>query len=366
MANLKYFDSDTNTWKTLVVGAQGPQGIQGIQGETGTGPVNAIINGAFEINQRGFTSSTAGGFGFDRWNTAISGGTVTASAQTFTTGSGPAAGIEPRNFYRVITSGQSTAGHFALLIQNIEDVRTLAGQTVTLSFYAKAGSGTPKIAGEIYQYFGTGGSPSAVVETPIGSSTISTSWARYSLTFVVPSLSGKTIGTNNDSALAVNLWVSSGATFATRSSSIGIQNNTFDIWGVQVEAGSTATPFRRNANSIQGELAACQRYYYRITSLNSFGVMVTGGATGSTTGRVYANMPPQMRTVSAIDNSALSTIRYADGANAAAITSLALTDSSSAIIPLDFVTTGGMTSGRVTWLQGNNTSSAFIGFSAEL
>jgi hypothetical protein len=32
MANLKYFDSDTNTWKTLVVGAQGPAGPTGPQG----------------------------------------------------------------------------------------------------------------------------------------------------------------------------------------------------------------------------------------------------------------------------------------------------------------------------------------------
>jgi hypothetical protein len=32
MANLKYFDSDTNTWKTLVVGAQGPTGPTGPEG----------------------------------------------------------------------------------------------------------------------------------------------------------------------------------------------------------------------------------------------------------------------------------------------------------------------------------------------
>jgi hypothetical protein len=256
---------------------------------------NAIINGAFDINQRNFSSSTAGGFGFDRWNTAVSGGTVTASAQTFTLGSAPATPVGARNFYRITTSGQSTAGHFALLIQNVEDVRTFAGQTVTLSFYAKAGSGTPKIAGEFYQYFGTGGSPSSVVETPIGASTISTSWARYSLTFIVPSISGKTIGTNNDSALAVNLWVSSGSTFATRSSSIGIQNNTFDIWGVQLEAGSIATPFRRSENSLQGELAACQRYFQRIGGTGGFVLIGTGQCESATAARTSIRLPVTLR-----------------------------------------------------------------------
>jgi hypothetical protein len=129
-----------------------------------------------------------------------------------------------------------------------------------LSFFAKAGSGTPEIALEIGQNFGSGGS--SFVATLAGQVTLNTSWQRYSLTVAIPSISGKTLGTGKNDFLRLALWLSAGSDFNARTGSLGIQSNTFDIWGVQVEAGPVATPFRRNANSLQGELAACQRYYY--------------------------------------------------------------------------------------------------------
>ena len=355
---------DGAKWNSRLVTSVGPTGPQGASANR-----NVILNSAFEINQRNFSSSTAGGYGFDRWTTATSGGTCTASAQTFTPGSGPAAGIETRNFYRIVTSGQSATGNFALLIQNVEDVRTFAGQTVTLSFYAKAGSGTPKIAGEFYQYFGTGGSPSGVVETPIGASTISTSWARYSLTFVVPSITGKTIGTNNDSALAVNLWVSSGATFATRSSSIGIQNNTFDIWGVQVEAGATATAFQRNAPSIQAELAACQRYYWRQTSAtasDTYYGFATGFANSTTSAWISPFFPVQMRIAPSFSSSAASTFQMFNNGGIINATSTALGRSGVTSATINIGAASGLVANAGLTFEARNTTAAFLEFSAEL
>jgi hypothetical protein len=220
-----------------------------------TGSGNAIINGAFEINQRGFTSTTAGGYGFDRWLTSIVGGTVTYSSQAFTPGTAPEAGYEASNFARIVTSGQSAADDFAILRQFIEGVRTFANQTVTVSFWARAGSGTPGIYVDLSQVFGSGGSEALNIFA--GQATLNTTFTRYSFTVNVPTISGKTIGPNDH--LRVNFFLSAGSNI--RASALGIQNNTFDIWGVQVEAGSVATPFRRNANSLQGELAACQRYY---------------------------------------------------------------------------------------------------------
>jgi hypothetical protein len=261
---------------------------------------NAIINGAFEINQRQFSSSTANAnYHFDRWRQDNVGGTVTASSQAFTLGAAPVAGYEGTNFLRTVVAGQSAADHYALANQRIEGVRTFAGQTVTISFFAKAATGTPKIGVGVSQGFGTGGSPSAAADAGAGAITISTSWARYSVTYAVPSISGKTLGTNPNNYLAIELWFSAGATFATRASSIGIQSNTFDIWGVQVEAGSVANPFRRNANSIQGELAACQRYYWRVDPVNTFAL--GGGFNQSTTSsRLFIPSPVQMRAAPSI------------------------------------------------------------------
>jgi hypothetical protein len=147
-----------------------------------------------------------------------------------------------------------------LLVQKIEDVRTFAGQTITISFWAKAASGTPKVVVETEQFFGTGGSPSANVTSYAGQVTLSTSWNRYSVSLTVPSISGKTIGTTaNTSFIELNLWTSAGTDFNARTGSLGIQSTTIDFWGVQVEKGTTATPFEYRP--IGTELALCQRYY---------------------------------------------------------------------------------------------------------
>lgn len=202
---------------------------------------NCIVNGDFSVNQRNVAStSTLYGFVHDRWQNFCNGGTVTYSTQSPTLGNLPES---PKSFARMYITGQGAAGDFAELVQGINDVRTLSGKTVTVSFWAKAASGTPKVAVALTQNFGTGGS--SAVEIYGGQVTISSSWTRYTLTFAIPSLSGKTVGAN--SSVTFRLWLSSGSTYNSYNGSIGIQNNTFDIWGVQLEEGLVATPFEQKA-----------------------------------------------------------------------------------------------------------------------
>jgi hypothetical protein len=221
---------------------------------------NRIINGAMAINQRNYTSSTVdGSYIVDRILGYGSSSTVTSSVQAFTAGAAPVAGYEAVNFCRLAVAGQSATSSYGILSTRIEDARTFAGSTATISFWAKANSGTPKIAVEWDTYLGPTGSTG--VQTYAGQITLSTSWARYSVTVAIPSLTGKTVNAQNVTYAQLNLWVSAGSDFNSRTGSIGIQNSTFDIWGLQAEQGSTATPFQTATGTIQDELAACQRYY---------------------------------------------------------------------------------------------------------
>ena len=327
---------------------------------------NKIINGDFAINQRQFTSTTSSGtFGFDRFRISAVDGTVTYSAQTFTLGAAPVAGYESANFARIVTSGQTLATARADLNTPIESVRTLAGQTVTVSFWAKAASGTPKVAIEVGQNFGTGGSPSAYNPKYFGQVTLGTTWARYSVTATLDSISGKTIGTNNVDSLNVLLFVSAGSNLDARTGSLGIQTNTFDFWGVQAEPGSSATPFQTATGTLAGELAACQRYYWRTTTTNvQKNIGTIAYANSSTIAILNFTNPVAMRVPpTSVDFSNLIFQNYANTQYAlSAITLDPVTETVTSV----YGTISGATAGHVGRVLTASSGTAFIGFNAEL
>jgi hypothetical protein len=323
---------------------------------------NKIINADFSINQRAFTSTTTTNtYGFDRWLLTTTDGTSTYSAQTFTTGAAPVAGYESTNFARLVSTGQTLNTAFTTINQKIEDVRTFAGQTVTVSFWAKASTGTPNVAVSLWQDFGSGGSPSATTQQ--GSKVaITSSWARYSATFAVPSLSGKTIGTANNSNVRVFLITSAGSTRDAYTGALGIQSITVDFWGAQIEYGSKATPFQTaSGNSLQNELAMCQRYYLQ-SSLGAY--YVTGSAT-TTTDVVFAYpLPVQMRTTPSASMSAVGDFLLIGAANKT-FTSINNNSTAGSTAVSSFYTSGssGLTAGYSYTLYSTTGS---IRFSAEL
>lgn len=257
----------------------------------GLGFRNRIINGGFDINQRQLGSRTTTGYLHDRWRMEFAGGSSTYTTQAFTLGN-QIPGFEPTNFAQIAIASQSATSDYAVFQQFIEGVRTGAGQTVTVSFYARATSGTPKLSLEMSQYFGTGGSPSAVVNTNGGTVTLSTTWTRYVLNVNLPSIAGKTLGSADD-ALIFQLWLSSGSNYAARTNSIGIQNNTFQFWGMQLEQNVQPTSFEHRPPVI--ELPMCQRYYYEIRGWGGDDALCQGNYYATTQMWCVIQHPMQMR-----------------------------------------------------------------------
>jgi len=238
----------------------------------GLGFRNLVINGGLDIWQRGtsFSNPASHEFTADRFFVLYdgAGATRTISQGQFdpypssaTVTATPPTGQSPTYFLRWAQSVAGSGATYNVLYANrIENVRLIAGQTVTLSFYAKAASNLTMPAIDIEQHFGSGGSPSANVNTTVTSNlAVTTSWQRFLFTFQVPSAAGKVIGTNtNSSFTSIRLFLPINTTF------------TFDIWGVQLEQNYQPTPFEQRPIGV--ELALCQRYYYVLGSGNNIWV----------------------------------------------------------------------------------------------
>ena len=215
---------------------------------------NYIINGNFDIWQRG-VSQTSNGYGSDdRWINFNTGSTKTHSRVT-TNKSEP---FNATSYSTTVVSSVAGAGNACVKQQRIECVNTLSGKTATLSFWAKANA-TKNISIDFVQYFGSGGTPSPITEGISATKiSITSSWVKYTITVNIPSIAGKSAGTDMNDSLWVRFWFDAGTDFNSRTANLGQQSGTFDIAQVQLEEGSVATPFENRPIGL--ELSLCQRY----------------------------------------------------------------------------------------------------------
>jgi hypothetical protein len=304
---------------------------------------NKIINSEFDIWQRGTTFS-AGGYTADRWLLQVDGSSATraVSQQTLTPGS--ITGYESAFFLRYNQSVAGSSATFNILDQRIEDVRTLAGQVVTVSFWAKADS-SRTITSSIQQSFGSGGS-SEVAGLVSGNINITTSWTRYSYTGTLASISGKTIGANSYAALRFNFPLNT--TF------------TVDIWGVQVERGSVATEFEQRF--IGDELRLCQRYFIRFDQGKGFIGGAGGNSNNSTLGRSF---PTTMRATPTMSHAnTRTTDYYTAGGNNSALTTWHIGTTYAFVV----ATHGNLYGGgrQVTYLEEGSGTPAYVEYAIEL
>jgi hypothetical protein len=325
---------------------------------------NKLINGDLRYNQRNFTSVTGiGGYHFDRFVTQASTGSTT-TAQTFTPGTAPVAGYEAINYVQVTSSGQSATTDYTQIAQKVEDVRTLAGQTWTYSFWAKASTGTPQLAITLEQVFGTGGTPSANVQTPFGNVTLSTSWQRYSLTGFVPSIAGKTLGTNNDHFTQTDTFLSLGSNYSAYGT-LGVQNITVSFWGFQLEAGTTATAFTTATGNYANEFQACQRYYHRNIANGQYVAFALGQAKSTTVAVFPYQLPVPMRAYPSLESGGTFAVDYG-GAGITVTVAASSTFSGNTRMYMIDATGTGLTQFRPYILENLTDATTYLGFNAEL
>ena len=340
--------------ETLVADSSASVGLRW-QGNYAAGK-NKIINGDMNIWQRGTSYNVANAGPFygaaDRWRYYHNGstaGTNTVSRQAFTVGQTDVPN-NPSYFQRWTATTLGTSQTVVDFDQLIEDVSTFAGQTVTISFFVKA-SATFAYTIYLEQSFGSGGS--SAVGTTMATGNTTTSWVKVTGTATLPSISGKTVGTGSNLRFLIR--------FSTPTAGA-----TFDIANAQVEAGSTATAFQTATGTLAGELAACQRYYQRVTSSAAYGQLaLTGSGNSPTFAYVFFGLKSSMRvSPTSVDFSAVA---LDDGVNSVvAVTALAMYSSSPDLVRLGATTASGLTTYRPYWLTSNNNSAGYVGISAEL
>jgi hypothetical protein len=284
-----YGDSDASLATTAFVqSAVAPQ-----RNNTGR---NLVHNAQFNVQQRGNPGWTVGGsYTADRWMMNFGTGDAnTVGIATLTDTARSDIGDESAvNGLSCNFTGSANVAGFVNVLQRIENVRRLAGKTATLSFWANTSVAGLKLGVNATQVFGTGGSPSAAVQILATglSVTLGTTWARYSVSLPFPSVAGKTFGTNGDHLIALQLWYSSGANFNTVAGNIGVQSGVINLWGVQLEIGSVATPLEKLEAA--DDLRHCQRFAY-----NALGSVFASGYHPTASGlSVFATrfFPAQMR-----------------------------------------------------------------------
>ena len=234
----------------------------------GVGRRNLLINGGFDVWQRGTSISNmpiGTYYSADRWH-----GYSQSTGRTYTLNTTEALSIGFKNCLQAVNGSASPSFY-----QKIEDVRTAAGKHVTLSFWIKsdyAHSPTPQ---KISQLFGSGGSGEVAISVP--TIKVTTEWTYHTITVQLPSVEGKTIG--DGSYILVYPFTLDA-------------NRTYWTTGWQLEIGKVATPFEYR--SYAEELALCQRYYYRITQSNTRALGVAHKQTSNTV-RIAINTPVTMR-----------------------------------------------------------------------
>ena len=268
---------------------------------------NRIINGDMRIDQRnaGAAVTAANQYTLDRWiafSSAASKYTVQQGTTNLPTGFSNALNTVSSGAYSVLSSD------FFMLTHRIEGLNisdlgwgTSAAQSVTLSFWVYS-----SLAGN----FGGAVVNNAQTRSYPFLYNIPTANTPTKITITIPGDTTGTWLTTNGIGMGINFGLGVGTTYSGTAgawaaatyysatgavSVVGTSGAIFNITGVQLEAGSVASPFERR--DYGRELMMCQRYYYKIfpqAILSNLGL--AGFASATTSAPFTLTFPSPMRT----------------------------------------------------------------------
>jgi hypothetical protein len=342
-------------------------------------PFNLLYNGAMQVAQRGTSTAsitTNGYYTADRWQISSAGaqnGSWTMSVETDApTGSGL------RKSLRMLlpTADAPSASESVQIAQPLEgqDLQRIAkgtssAQQLTLSFWVKSN----KIGTYVAELYDNDNNRSVSMTYSISASA---TWEKKTITF-----SGDTSGAfDNDNAASLFLifWLSAGSdytsgtlatswgTLTTANRAVGQtdvaanNNNYWQITGVQLEVGPTATPFE--FKSYGTELAECQRYYQRITTTASIS-FAQGWANGTTVCDLQLLFSQMRVAPTSIDVSNYQVYRPANATTYSGGT-VTLTSVSSSAAQIRYTHTSGVFTSAENLIP--TLASGYLGISAEL
>lgn len=348
-----------------------------------TGPLsnrNKIINGAMVIDQRNGGASVAVPVGtsqifpLDRWRCQNNGGTSAYSAQRVAEGP---AGFQNSLKITTTTAAAVTAAdrkHMWLPIEGFDvadfGFGTADAQDVTLSFWARS-----SVTGNHGAALSNSGAARAYAF--LYNIAQANTWEYKTVT-----IPGDTAGTwlkANGQGLRVNFNIGSGSDYIVapgawgagpdrgaigQVSVLATAGATWQITGVQLEAGDTATPFEHR--SYGQELALCQRYYFSINPAASASCIAFGSASQTTTVFVGFSFPVEMRSAPSYSSSgSLSNYNLSDGNSGVAVSDTALQSATNKFARVQFTPASSLTQFRPYWVEPQNDTTT-LNFSAEL
>jgi len=319
---------------------------------------NAVINGGIDIWQRGTSLAISNGvttYLADRWAAyrGATGATVSRQTTSDTTN------LPTIQYCARVQRDNANASTSGISYFNIfESVNSIpyAGQTVTFSFYARAGANYSQTSSGLTVVLKTGtgtdqnvysgftGAVNAVLQT----ATLTTTWQRFTYTATLASSITQ---------------IAAGFEFAP----VGTAGaaDYFEVTGAQLELGSVATTFSRAQGTIQGELAACQRYYYQTEKSTKY--LFSGFSYSTTIFFAIAPLPVSMRIAPTVVTSGTAgDYRVLQGGSFVTSSATPVFETATPEqVTIKYTAASGYTVGFGGVANGVN-SNSFIGFSSEL